>query len=185
MARVLHVASIATSSVGARLSANSRTPSGVAGTRPTWRTTPSSQTATCANSRCTQRIRASRTGQLLTRARSPPYMTMTGLPDLRCSPMLLSRTVAPYYQPATDDIEAVGGARQPLPPFHTGYQRDGSAQPPAQKAIETTGHFATEDADRKPIYLAINNAVPAWTRIRNGQQRYWRSKSTSETSNNL
>ncbi len=51
IACVLHVASNATSSVGARLSANARNPSGVAGTCPAWRTRPPSQIATCANSR--------------------------------------------------------------------------------------------------------------------------------------
>jgi hypothetical protein len=53
IACVLHVASSATSSLGARLSANRRSPSGVAGICPAWRTLPSSQIATCANSRCT------------------------------------------------------------------------------------------------------------------------------------
>ena len=36
-----------------------------------------------------------------------------------------------------------------------------------RKAIKTKGHFPTEDAARKLIYLAITNAVPAWTRTRN------------------
>ena len=36
-----------------------------------------------------------------------------------------------------------------------------------RKAIKTKGHFPNEDAARKLIYLAINNAVPAWTRTRN------------------
>jgi len=35
-----------------------------------------------------------------------------------------------------------------------------------RKAIKTKGHFPNEDAARKLIYLAITNAVPAWTRIR-------------------
>ena len=33
-----------------------------------------------------------------------------------------------------------------------------------RKAIKTKGHFPNEDAARKLIYLAITNAVPAWTR---------------------
>ena len=33
-----------------------------------------------------------------------------------------------------------------------------------RKAIKTKGHFPTEDAARKLIYLAIQNAVPQWTR---------------------
>src|SRR5271170_3009393 len=36
-----------------------------------------------------------------------------------------------------------------------------------RKAIKTKGHFPNEDAARKLIYLAIMNAVPAWTRTRN------------------
>jgi putative transposase len=36
-----------------------------------------------------------------------------------------------------------------------------------RKAIKTKGHFPNEDAARKLIYLALNNAVPAWTRTRN------------------
>jgi putative transposase len=36
-----------------------------------------------------------------------------------------------------------------------------------RKAIKTKGHFPNEDAARKLIYLAINNAVPAWTKTRN------------------
>ena len=36
-----------------------------------------------------------------------------------------------------------------------------------RKAIKTKGSFPNEDAARKLIYLAITNAVPAWTRTRN------------------
>jgi putative transposase len=36
-----------------------------------------------------------------------------------------------------------------------------------RKAIKTKGHFPNEDAARKLIYLAVHNAVPAWTRTRN------------------
>jgi putative transposase len=36
-----------------------------------------------------------------------------------------------------------------------------------RKAIKTKGSFPTEDAARKLIYLAVQNAVPAWTRTRN------------------
>jgi putative transposase len=35
-----------------------------------------------------------------------------------------------------------------------------------RKAIKTKGHFPNEDAARKLIYLAVTNAVPAWTRTR-------------------
>ena len=36
-----------------------------------------------------------------------------------------------------------------------------------RKAIKTKGHFPNEEAARKLIYLALVNAVPAWTRTRN------------------
>ncbi len=35
-----------------------------------------------------------------------------------------------------------------------------------RKAIKTKGHFPNEDAARKLVYLAIQNAVPQWTRTR-------------------
>jgi putative transposase len=35
-----------------------------------------------------------------------------------------------------------------------------------RKAVKTKGHFPTEDAVRKLLYLAIHNAVPQWTRTR-------------------
>jgi len=48
-----------------------------------------------------------------------------------------------------------------------------------RKAIKTKGHFPNEDAARKLIYLAVTNAVPAWTRTRNWTVAYSRSRSTS------
>src|SRR4051795_7982309 len=36
-----------------------------------------------------------------------------------------------------------------------------------RKAIKTNGSFPTEDAARKLVYLALQNAVPQWTRTRN------------------
>ena len=36
-----------------------------------------------------------------------------------------------------------------------------------RKAIKTKGHFPSEDAARKLVYLATQNAVPQWTRTRN------------------
>jgi putative transposase len=35
-----------------------------------------------------------------------------------------------------------------------------------RKAVKTKGHFPTDDAVRKLLYLAIQNAVPQWTRTR-------------------
>jgi transposase-like protein len=50
-----------------------------------------------------------------------------------------------------------------------------------RKAIKTKGSFPTEDAARKLVYLALQNAVPQWTRTRTGRSRCSRSKSTSTT----
>ena len=36
-----------------------------------------------------------------------------------------------------------------------------------RKAIKTKGSFPNEDAARKLVYLALQNAVPQWTRCRN------------------
>jgi putative transposase len=36
-----------------------------------------------------------------------------------------------------------------------------------RKAIKTKGHFPNEDAARKLIYLAVQNAGPKWTRTQN------------------
>jgi transposase-like protein len=35
-----------------------------------------------------------------------------------------------------------------------------------RKVVKTKRHFPNEDAARKLIYLAIQNAVPQWTRTR-------------------
>jgi hypothetical protein len=35
------------------------------------------------------------------------------------------------------------------------------------ESLKTTGHFPNEDAARKLVYLATQNAVPLWTRTRN------------------
>ena len=55
IAWVLPVASNATSSLGARLSAKTFSASAVSAICPAWRTTPSCQIATCAKSRCTSK----------------------------------------------------------------------------------------------------------------------------------
>ena len=50
-----------------------------------------------------------------------------------------------------------------------------------RKTIKTRGHFPTEEAARKLIYLSIRNAQKSWTRPTTGAQPYCHSKSTSET----
>ncbi len=84
------------------------------------------------------------------------------LPD---APVPDGRTV--LTNPDVEDIEAVGGHRQHLQPFHTGYEPDRALNRQLRKALKTKGHFPTEEAARKLIYLAIINAVPQWTRTRN------------------
>ncbi len=50
-----------------------------------------------------------------------------------------------------------------------------------RKAIKTKGSFPNEDAARKLVYLALQNAAPQWTRTRTGRRRCSRSRSTSVT----
>jgi len=66
-----------------------------------------------------------------------------------CNDSVMGDTVGhlPPFIPVTNAIEALN--RQ------------------LRKAIKTKGHFPNEDAARKLIYLAVTNAVPAWTRTRN------------------
>lgn len=50
-----------------------------------------------------------------------------------------------------------------------------------RKARKTKGHFSNEEAARKLIYLAVTNAVPAWTRMRNWTTALLASKTISAT----
>ena len=202
--------------LGARLSANSRSASGVVAICPAWRTTPvlpdrdlrelamhiqpDTSAASLAHLRPSvdrwetggqttptdprsQRIRASRRGgQLLTRARSPTYKN--GLPDLRLlpdAPVPDGRTVLTSPD-ANRSVEAVRGHSRHLPPFIPDTNAIEALNRQLRKAVKTKGHFPTEDAARKLLYLAIQNAVPQWTQNpRTGRPRCWRSRSTSET----
>ena len=108
-----------------------------------------------------QRIQASRRGgQLLTRTQSPTYKN--GLPNLRCSRMPLSRTVAPYSPPQTPTgIRAGEGAGSISRSFIRDTNAIEALNRQLRKAIKTKGHFPNEDAARKLIYLAVLNAVAA------------------------
>jgi hypothetical protein len=69
------------------------------------------------------------------------------------------------------DVPSVPGAvprhgRHP-PPFIPVTNAIEALNRQLRKAIKTKGHFPNEDAARKLIYLAITNAVPAWTKTRN------------------
>ena len=57
-------------------------------------------------------------------------------------------------------LPARGAAR------HIYAQCDRGAHRQLRKAVKTKSHFPSEDA-RTLLYLAIQNAVPAWTRTRN------------------
>jgi transposase-like protein len=54
-----------------------------------------------------------------------------------------------------------------LPPFIPDTNAIEALNRQLRKAIKTKGHFPNEDAARKLIYLALQNAVPQWTRTRN------------------
>ena len=58
------------------------------------------------------------------------------------------------------------GTRQHLPPFIPDTNAIEALNRQLRKAVKTKGHFPTEDAARKLIYLAIQNAAPQWTRTR-------------------
>ena len=61
----------------------------------------------------------------------------------------------------------VGGTQRHLLPFIPDTNAIEALNRQLRKAVKTKGHFPTEDAARKLLYLAIQNAVPAWTRTRN------------------
>jgi putative transposase len=79
-----------------------------------------------------------------------------------------SRTVAPYSpRSAPQALNAVFQDGGHLPPFIPVTNAIEALNRQLRKAIKTKGHFPNEDAARKLIYLAIKNAVPAWTSTRN------------------
>jgi hypothetical protein len=75
------------------------------------------------------------------------------------------RTVLTSPDDELNPGQSVGAAASGA--FHTGYECDRGAQPATAQSGQDQGHFPSEDAARKLIYLAIQNAVPAWTRTRN------------------
>ena len=54
-----------------------------------------------------------------------------------------------------------------LPPFIPDTNAIEALNRQLRKAIKTKGSFPNEDAARKLVYLALQNAVPQWTRTRN------------------
>ncbi len=93
---------------------------------------------------------------------------MSGLPGLRSLPD------APHpgrshrtHQPGRRTQPETGrGTRRHLPRFIPDTNAIEALNRQLRKAVKTKGHFPTEDAARKLIYLAIHNAVPQWTRTR-------------------
>ena len=93
---------------------------------------------------------------------------MNGLPDLRLlpdAPVPDGRTVLTNRD--ARGAEAVMGHRRHLHRFILDTNAIEALNRQLRKAIKTKGHFPNEDAARKLIYLAIANAVPAWTKTRN------------------
>ena len=78
-----------------------------------------------------------------------------------------SRTVAPYSPPRTPPAPRGPWDTTASTPFIPVTNAIEALNRQLRKAIKTKGHFPTEDAARKLIYLAITNAVPQWTRCRN------------------
>jgi transposase-like protein len=61
----------------------------------------------------------------------------------------------------------VRGERRHLVPFIPDTNAIEALNRQLRKAIKTKGSFPTEDAARKLVYLATQNATPQWTRTRN------------------
>lgn len=93
---------------------------------------------------------------------------MNGLPSL----LLLPDAPHPgrshrTHQPGRRTQPGTGqGTSQHLPPFIPDTNAIEALNRQLRKAIKTKGSFPSEDAARKLIYLAVTNAVPAWTRTR-------------------
>ena len=93
---------------------------------------------------------------------------MNGLPSLRLLPDAphpgrSHRTHQPRRQQQPGPVV---GTRQHLPPFIPDTNAIEALNRQLRKAVKTKGHFPTEDAARKLLYLAIQNAAPQWTRTR-------------------
>jgi transposase-like protein len=78
-----------------------------------------------------------------------------------------SRTVAPYSPARTPTgVETGRGSREASASFIRDTNAIEALNRQLRKAIKTKGSFPSEDAVRKLVYLAIQNAVPQWTRTR-------------------
>ena len=93
---------------------------------------------------------------------------MSGLPGLRLLPDAPhpGRSHRTHQPGRRTQPEAGQGTRS----IHPGFIPDTNAiealNRQLRKAVKTKGSFPSEDAARKLVYLAIQNAVPQWTRTR-------------------
>ena len=95
---------------------------------------------------------------------------MNGLPGLRLLPDAPrpGRSHRTHRARSAQRLQRLGqGTRRHLRPFIPVTNAIEALNRQLRKAIKTKGHFPNEDAARKLIYLALTNAVPAWTRTRN------------------
>jgi putative transposase len=96
---------------------------------------------------------------------------MNGLPDLRLlpdAPVPDGRTVLT----APGALNSCNGSvtedhRRHLGPFIPVTNAIEALNRQLRKAIKTKGSFPNDDAARKLVYLALQNATPQWTRCRN------------------
>src|SRR3954454_6708690 len=102
-----------------------------------------------------QRSRTSRRGgQLLTRAHSP--LSKNGLPK-RVPRRPLFRTVSPYAWQQTPGQQ---NNTRTLACFHTGYERIESLNARYRRAVKARGHFPTEQAAMKCLYVVTRSLDP-------------------------
>ncbi len=77
------------------------------------------------------------------------------------------RTVLTKLEARNGCTAQLGGTQRHLPAFIPRTNAIEALNRQLRNAVKTKGHFPSEDAARKLLYLAILNTVPAWTRTRN------------------
>ena len=93
---------------------------------------------------------------------------MNGLPGLRLlpdAPVPDGRTVLTEPGALNSCNGSISGTRRHLGPFIPVTNAIEALNRQLRKAIKTKGHFPTEDAARKLIYLAIQKAEAKWKRV--------------------
>ncbi len=95
---------------------------------------------------------------------------MNGLPGLRSLPdaPCPGRSDRTHRARSAQRLQRLGqGTQRHLPPFIPDTNTIEALNRQLRKAIKTKGSFPNEDAARKLVYVALQNAVPQWTRTRN------------------